>query len=218
MSPLATRRIERAFKVALDRVGAALGLLLCAPLLAVLALLVRLRMGRPVLFRQLRPGRDGVPFEILKLRTMRDGTGPDALRLTPLGRWLRATSLDELPELVNVLRGEMSFVGPRPLLVQYLDRYTPAQQRRHTMTPGITGWAQVNGRNAQSWDDRFALDLWYVDHWSLLLDLRILARTVSIVARRHGIHAPGSPTMPEFQGQDGVVSRGPHETATVSAP
>jgi lipopolysaccharide/colanic/teichoic acid biosynthesis glycosyltransferase len=218
VSPLRGRTIERALKTVLDRAGAAAGLLLCAPLLGALALLVRLGLGRPVLFRQLRPGRDGVLFEILKLRTMRDGTGPDAERLTPLGRWLRATSLDELPELVNVLRGEMSFVGPRPLLVQYLDRYTPEQRRRHAVTPGITGWAQVNGRNAQSWDDRFAMDLWYVDHWSLLLDLRILARTASIVVRRHGIHAPGSPTMPEFRALGNTVTHGPRETATVSAP
>ena len=192
-------RAERAFKAAFDRTAAALALLLLAPLLGGLALLVRLSMGRPVFFRQFRPGRRGRLFELVKLRTMRSGTGSDAERLTTLGRWLRATSLDELPELLNVLRGEMSFVGPRPLLVQYLDRYTPEQQRRHSVTPGITGWAQVHGRNEQSWDERFELDLWYVDHWSPLLDLRILARTVWIVARRRGIHAPGSETMPEFR-------------------
>lgn len=196
----AQREAEHALKAVLDRAGAALGLLLCAPLLGVLALLVRLVMGRPVFFLQRRPGRDGVPFELVKLRTMRNGAGSDAERLTPLGRWLRATSLDELPELLNVLRGEMSFVGPRPLLVKYLHLYTMEQRRRHAVKPGITGWAQVNGRNAQSWDERFAMDLWYIDHWSLGLDLRILARTAGIVARRRGIHAPGSPTMPEFRG------------------
>ena len=147
---------------------------LLAPLLACLALLVRLTLGRPVLFRQRRPGQDGVPFELVKLRTMKDGPGSDAARLTGVGRFLRSLSLDELPELWNVLRGEMSLVGPRPLLMHYLDRYTPEQARRHAMKPGITGWAQVNGRNAVSWDERFALDLWYVDHWSLALDLRIV--------------------------------------------
>jgi sugar transferase EpsL len=218
MNAVARRKTGRAIKAVMDRAGAALGLLLCAPLLGGLALLVRLVMGRPVFFRQLRPGRDGVPFELVKLRTMRDGAGSDAERLTPFGRWLRATSLDELPELVNVLRGEMSFVGPRPLLVEYLGRYTPEQRRRHAVTPGITGWAQVNGRNAQSWEDRFALDLWYVDHWSLGLDLRILARTLWIVARRSGVQAPGSPTMPEFLGRTGTASHDRDAAAIASAP
>jgi lipopolysaccharide/colanic/teichoic acid biosynthesis glycosyltransferase len=135
---------------------------------------------------------------LVKFRTMRPGPGSDAERLTALGRFLRATSLDELPELWNVLRGEMSLVGPRPLLMQYLTRYTPEQRRRHEVKPGITGWAQVNGRNAISWDQRFALDVWYIDHWSLGLDLRILARTVWAILRRRGISAPGSATMPEF--------------------
>ena len=190
----------RAFKAVLDRTGAGLGLILCAPLLVGLALLVRLLMGSPVFFRQLRPGREGTLFEMVKFRSMRDGPGTDAERLTAIGRWLRATSLDELPELLNVLRGEMSFVGPRPLLVQYLDRYTREQQRRHSVRPGITGWAQVQGRNAQSWDERFEADLWYVDHWSLGLDLRILARTFWVVASGRGVHAPGASTMPEFLG------------------
>lgn len=176
------------------------------PVLIGLALLVRFRLGRPVLFRQHRPGRHGVLFLLLKFRTMtdeRDAHGrlrSDAERLTPFGRWLRATSLDELPELVNVLRGEMSLVGPRPLLPQYLERYTPEQARRHEVRPGVTGWAQVNGRNALSWEQKFALDVWYVDHQSLGLDLRILARTLGQVIRRHGINAPGEATMPEFMG------------------
>ena len=159
---------------------------------------VRVCLGRPVFFRQPRPGLHGRPFALVKFRTMRAGTGSDAERLTRFGRFLRTTSLDELPELWNVLRGDMSLVGPRPLLMQYLERYTPEQARRHEMKPGITGWAQVNGRNALTWDERFALDVWYVDHWSLALDLRILARTLGAILRRKGITAPGSATMPEF--------------------
>lgn len=200
MSSPAGRKAARVLKAILDRTAAALGLLLCAPLLLGLALLVRLALGSPVFFRQLRPGRGGALFELVKFRTMREGPGHDAERLTPIGRFMRATSLDELPELVNVLRGEMSFVGPRPLLEQYLDRYTSEQQRRHSVTPGITGWAQVQGRNAQSWDERFQADLWYVDHWSLGLDLRILARTAWVVASRRGIQASAAATMPEFLG------------------
>jgi lipopolysaccharide/colanic/teichoic acid biosynthesis glycosyltransferase len=196
-------------KAVFDRVGAAVGLLLCAPLLAVLALLVRLCLGRPVFFRQRRPGLEGAPFEIVKFRTMRAGPGTDGERLTALGRWLRSLSLDELPGLLNVLRGEMSFVGPRPLMVSYLDRYTPEQARRHAMKPGITGWAQIHGRNALPWEDRLALDVWYVDHWSFGLDLRILARTVWTVASRRGVNAPGSATMPEFLGLP--LSRGRHD-------
>jgi lipopolysaccharide/colanic/teichoic acid biosynthesis glycosyltransferase len=163
-------------------------------------------IGRPVLFRQLRPGLHGEPFEMIKLRTMRDAVDrsgrplPDAERLTPIGRFLRASSLDELPELWNVLRGEMSLVGPRPLLVRYLPRYSPEQARRHAVRPGVTGWAQVNGRNAADWETKFQLDVWYVDHWSLALDLKILARTILAVLRRDGISAPGDATMPEFQG------------------
>jgi lipopolysaccharide/colanic/teichoic acid biosynthesis glycosyltransferase len=187
-------------KALMDRVGAGLGLLLCLPLLAVIAAAVFVSLGRPILLRQQRPGRGSQPFEIIKFRTMRDGPGSDAERLGRFGRVLRSTSLDELPELWNVLRGEMSLVGPRPLLPQYVDRYTPEQARRHEVKPGLTGWAQVNGRNALSWDERFALDVWYVDHWSVALDLIILARTLPAVATRRGIAAPGSATMPEFRG------------------
>lgn len=178
------------------------------PLLGVLALLVRVRMGAPVFFRQDRPGLHGRVFRLCKFRTMtdaRDASGallPDAARLTAFGRWLRASSLDELPELLNVLRGEMSLVGPRPLLVRYLERYTPEQARRHDVPPGITGWAQIHGRNALSWEEKFRLDVWYVDHGSLGLDLRILARTVGRVLRREGISAPDEATMPEFMGSD----------------
>jgi sugar transferase EpsL len=169
-------------------------------------LAVRICLGRPVLYRQRRPGRGGVPFDIIKFRTMRDERDadgqllPDAHRLTRLGRLLRSTSLDELPELINVLRGDMSLVGPRPLLLSYLERYTPEQARRHDVRPGLTGWAQVNGRNAISWDERLAMDVWYIDHRSLTLDLRILARTVASVTSRRGISAAGHDTMPEFLG------------------
>ncbi len=176
------------------------------PVALALGLLVRLKIGSPVLFTQKRPGLGGKIFTLYKFRSMtdaRDGSGrllPDAERLTPFGQWLRRTSLDELPELLNVLRGEMSLVGPRPLLVQYLDRYSPEQTRRHEVLPGITGWAQINGRNAISWDDKFRLDVWYVDHRSFWLDLKTLALTVRQVILRQGISAPGDATMPEFQG------------------
>jgi lipopolysaccharide/colanic/teichoic acid biosynthesis glycosyltransferase len=179
---------------------------LTVPLMAVLALLVRWQFGAPVLFRQIRPGRNGRLFRLVKFRTMTDARGPDgrllddAERLTGFGRFLRSTSLDELPELWNVLKGEMSLVGPRPLLVEYLPLYSPEQARRHEVPPGITGWAQVNGRNAISWEDRFALDVWYVDNRSLWLDLRILALTVSSVLRREGVSAEGHATMPPFTG------------------
>lgn len=178
---------------------------LAVPLL-ILAWKVRYNLGSPVLFRQVRPGLHGQPFEMVKFRTMTDERGndgeflPDAMRLTPFGRWLRATSLDELPELWNVLKGEMSLVGPRPLLMEYLPLYTPTQARRHEVRPGITGWAQVNGRNAQSWDERFSLDIWYVDNHSILLDLRILWMTVRKVLLREGISAKGEATMPKFRG------------------
>jgi len=185
-------------------------LLLTAPLwltaLGAVAVSVRLNLGRPVLFRQPRPGRHGRVFELVKFRTMTDARDPhgtllpDAQRLTRFGRWLRSTSLDELPEVLNVLRGEMSLVGPRPLLVQYLDRYSPEQARRHEVLPGLTGWVQVKGRNALSWEEKFRLDVWYVDHHSLWLDLRILVLTVWQVLRRHGVSAPGDATMPEFMG------------------
>lgn len=198
-------------KRALDVVGAAAGLVILGPPLCVFAAAVRATMGPPVLFRQVRPGLHGRPFRLLKLRTMldlRDPEGnllPDHRRLTRLGRFLRATSLDELPELWNVLRGDMSLVGPRPLLAEYLDRYSPEQMRRHEVKPGITGWAQVNGRNALSWEERFDLDVWYVDHQGLLLDLKILALTVLKVLRREGISAEGHVTMPKFTGSDGAA-------------
>lgn len=182
--------------------------LLSAPLwvllVGVIALFVRIFLGSPVFFRQKRPGRGEAIFEMVKFRTMtdqRDKTGellPDALRLTRFGRFLRASSLDELPELWNVLKGEMSLVGPRPLLVQYLPRYSPEQRRRHEVRPGITGWAQVNGRNAVSWETKFALDVWYVDNQSLILDVKILFLTLYRVFARNGISAPGDATMPEF--------------------
>ena len=170
------------------------------PLMALTALVVRVGMGAPVLFRQMRPGLGGRPFVLLKFRTMRDGAGTDAERLTPLGRWLRRTSLDELPELFNVLCGDMSLVGPRPLLMAYLPRYTPGQARRHEVRPGITGWAQVRGRNILLWEEKFRLDVWYVEHHSLGLDLRIIAATAWQVVRGRGVSAAGHATMPEFRG------------------
>jgi lipopolysaccharide/colanic/teichoic acid biosynthesis glycosyltransferase len=192
------RRVKGVF----DRLVALLGLVLLSPVLMVLAVLVRLSLGRPIFFRQERPGLHGRPFDLLKFRTMRDGSGPDEERLTPIGRFLRAWSLDELPELWNVLRGDMSFVGPRPLLMQYLPRYSPRQARRHEVKPGITGWAQVNGRNALSWDEKFELDVWYADNWSLWLDVCILGRTFWQVLRREGISHEGHATMKEFMGSD----------------
>ena len=180
-------------------------LLLCLPLLA-LTLLVRRKLGRPAFFRQVRPGLHGKPFEMVKLRSMTDARGPDgallpdADRLTPFGRFLRASSLDELPGLWNVLKGDMSLVGPRPLLVEYLPLYSPTQARRHEVRPGITGWAQVNGRNALGWEEKFALDVWYVDHRSLWLDLKILWLTVKKVLVRDGISAAGEATMARFTG------------------
>lgn len=181
-------------------------LIMLAPLLALLAMLVRVKLGAPVLFRQQRPGLHGKPFTIHKFRTMtdaRDAQGnllPDAERLTPFGQWLRSTSLDELPELFQVLTGEVSLVGPRPLLMQYLDRYTPEQMRRHEVKPGITGWAQINGRNALAWEEKFALDVWYVDQLSLWLDLRIIALTAWKILTREGINQQGHATAPEFMG------------------
>ena len=193
-------------KVLWDRVIAVLALVLLSPMLAAIALVVGIRFGRPILFRQDRPGLFGKPFTLYKFRTMtesRDAVGnllPDGERLTRFGRLLRSTSLDELPELLNVLKGEMSLVGPRPLLMQYLDRYTPEQMRRHDVRPGMTGWAQVNGRNALTWEQKFALDTWYVDHVSFELDLRILFLTVRAIVRREGISEPGQPTAREFMG------------------
>jgi lipopolysaccharide/colanic/teichoic acid biosynthesis glycosyltransferase len=183
-------------------------LALSVPIL-MLAIIVRIAHGRPVLFRQVRPGRFGRPFEMIKFRTMTDDIDergilkPDAERLTAFGRWLRTTSLDELPELWNVLRGEMSLVGPRPLLMSYLPLYSPAQARRHEVRPGVTGWAQINGRNALTWEQKFNFDVWYVDHYSLWLDIKILCMTVMKVLRRDGITAEGDATMPVFRGIDG---------------
>jgi sugar transferase EpsL len=177
-----------------------------APIMALVALGVRFDVGAPVLFRQVRPGLNGQPFTLYKFRTMRgahtgeSAGGTDEERLTRFGRWLRGTSLDELPELWNVLRGDMSLVGPRPLLMRYLPLYTPEQMRRHEVRPGLTGWAQINGRNALSWDDKFRLDVWYVDHRSFLLDLKILFLTLAAVFRRQGISYENSATMPEFRG------------------
>jgi sugar transferase EpsL len=197
------RRGKRAF----DAFISGCGLVLLAPILVGVALLVRVWLGSPVLFQQQRPGLRGKPFVLMKFRTMtdlRDTLGvllADSKRLTPFGRFLRATSLDELPELFNVLRGNMSLVGPRPLLMQYLDRYTPEQARRHEVKPGITGWAQMNGRNALSWSDKFRLDVWYVDHHSFLVDCRILSKTCWSVATRQGITQPGQVTAEEFKSE-----------------
>jgi lipopolysaccharide/colanic/teichoic acid biosynthesis glycosyltransferase len=186
--------------------GAAL--LLLAPLMAVIALVIWLAMGRPVLFRHVRPGYKARPLVLLKFRTMNnlcDAQGrplSDAERLTSLGKLLRRLSLDELPQLWNVLRGDMSLVGPRPLLMDYLERYSPEQARRHEVKPGITGWAQVNGRNALNWEERFRFDIWYVDHWSLGLDVKIIWKTIQKVLQRKGISLDGHATMPEFTGSN----------------
>lgn len=196
--------LAAAGKRLVDVFGAAVLLIATAPVMAVLAVAVRFRLGRPVLFRQTRPGKDAVPFTLCKFRTMRDAPEADDERLTPFGRRLRATSLDELPELWNVLRGDMSLVGPRPLLTAYLDRYSPEQARRHEVRPGITGWAQVHGRNALDWHERFELDVWYVDHRTLRLDMRIVVRTVGAVLTRRGINAAGHASMPEFKGSPGA--------------
>jgi lipopolysaccharide/colanic/teichoic acid biosynthesis glycosyltransferase len=193
-----------------DLLASVSGLLLLLVPLMLLMCVVRFKLGSPILFRQERPGLYGIPFEMVKFRTMTSERGPDgqllpdALRLTPFGRFLRASSLDELPELWNVLRGEMSLVGPRPLLMEYLPLYSPEQARRHGVRPGITGWAQVNGRNAISWEDKFELDVWYVDHRSLWLDVRILWLTVRKVLVRDGINAAGEATMPAFTGSKPV--------------
>ena len=190
----------------LDIVAGALALLLLALPMLCLAWLVRGKMGTPVLFCQTRPGIHGKPFEMLKFRSMTDERRsdgqllPDAERLTSFGRFLRGSSLDELPELWNVLKGDMSLVGPRPLLMEYLPLYTPEQARRHEVRPGITGWAQVNGRNAISWEEKFALDVWYVDNRTFWLDIKILWLTVKKVLVRDGISASGEATMPKFQG------------------
>lgn len=196
-----------AAKRSIDCLVAGTCLLILSPLLAALAATVRMALGSPVFFRQTRPGRNGEPFQMIKFRTMtdeRDEDGaplPDEVRLTAFGRILRSSTLDEIPELLNVLYGDMSLVGPRPLLVEYLPLYSPEQTRRHSVLPGITGWAQINGRNSTSWEDRLALDVWYVDNWSLTLDFRILARTPKSVLKRTGISHSGHATMPRFEGQ-----------------
>lgn len=199
---------SRTLKRLMDIVVSVVLLLVFSPLMLIIGLAIFAKMGSPVLFCQHRPGYRGIPFKLIKFRTMTekgDSLGcllADEDRLTGLGKFLRATSLDELPELLNVIRGEMSLVGPRPLLLSYLDRYTFEQARRHNVRPGITGYAQVHGRNAMSWERRFALDLWYVDNWTLLLDLQILFKTLHMVARREGISAVGHATMPEFSRKD----------------
>ena len=196
------------------------GLILLSPVLVILALVVLYYHNSPILFRQQRPGYKGQPFRIYKFRTMtdqRDQNGellPDVERLTRLGRFMRSTSLDELPELINILRGEMSWVGPRPLLMQYLERYSPEQARRHDVLPGITGWAQINGRNALTWEDKFRLDVWYVDNWSLWLDIKILALTVWKVISREGISQPGHATSEEFMGSSTLEEHNPEESNT----
>jgi lipopolysaccharide/colanic/teichoic acid biosynthesis glycosyltransferase len=194
-------------KRGIDVVVGSAALILTAPLQAVLALVVRRKLGSPVLFRQLRPGKDGEIFELVKFRTMREpdpaaGLVSDADRMTPFGAFLRSTSLDELPTLWNVVKGDMSLVGPRPLLVQYLDRYTPEQARRHEVRPGVTGLAQVSGRNAITWAEKFAKDVEYVDRRSLVLDANVIWRTLAQVVRRDGISADGDVTMPEFTGAE----------------
>lgn len=194
--------IKRTF----DIVVSAAALTALTPLMAILALAVRTRMGSPVLFRQTRPGLGGRPFEMIKFRTMLSSVSPDgrdlpdAERLPPFGRWMRATSLDELPGLWNVLKGDMSLVGPRPLLMEYLPLYSPEQYRRHEVRPGLTGWAQINGRNAVSWERKFELDIWYVDRQTFWLDLKIMLLTVRYVLKRDGISAPGSATVDKFTG------------------
>ncbi|MCO8127456.1 sugar transferase [Acidimicrobiia bacterium EGI L10123] len=197
-------QLKRAF----DVVVAGAALVVLSPVLAVVAVLVRLRLGSPVLFRQERAGLGGAPFVLTKLRTMTDERGPDGEllpdeeRLPAFGSFLRSTSLDELPELVHVLRGEMSLVGPRPLPTKYLPRYSPRQARRHEVRPGITGWAQVNGRNAAGWAERLEMDVWYVENRSMLLDLKILWRTLRVVVSREGVAEDGAATMTEFLGTD----------------
>jgi lipopolysaccharide/colanic/teichoic acid biosynthesis glycosyltransferase len=201
-------RASRLLKSILDRFVAAIALLLFSPIMLIAAIAIYIRMGRPIFFTQPRPGKDSRIFTFYKFRTMTnecDSNGnllPDEQRLTAIGQFLRQTSLDELPQLWNVLKGDMSFVGPRPLLVRYLDRYTPEQARRHEVKPGITGWVQVNGRNNLPWEEKFQLDVWYIDRWSLWLDLKILFLTIVKVLLREGISQEGYATMPEFTGKE----------------
>lgn len=206
MQATQSKRVYRVTKRLIDIVVSGTALLVLAPVIGVVAMLVRVFLGGPVIFRQPRPGLNEKIFDCLKFRTMNDRRGPDgewlpdALRLTPFGRMLRRTSLDELPQLWSVLKGDMSLVGPRPLMVRYLPRYSPEQRRRHLAPPGITGWAQVNGRNAIDWDRKLALDVWYVDNCSLSVDLRILATTFWIVITAAGVSRPGQVSMEEFLG------------------
>ncbi len=199
-------KLQDLIKWGADRLVAAIALFLLSPFLLILAIAIYIRMGSPILFAQPRPGKDGRIFTFYKFRTMTDECDrygnllPDKQRLTTLGQLLRETSLDELPQLWNVLKGDMSFVGPRPLLVAYLDRYSPEQARRHEVKPGITGWAQINGRNALSWEEKFKLDVWYVDHRSLWLDLKIILLTINKVLKQEGISQQGHATMEEFKG------------------
>jgi sugar transferase EpsL len=203
----------KVFKRLFDFLAALVALLLLSPVLIIAAITVRCKLGAPVLFKQQRPGLNGNLFTIYKFRTMisktHDEQGnqlPDEKRLTPFGLWLRATSLDELPELFNVLKGDMSLAGPRPLMVKYLDRYTPEQNRRHEVKPGITGWAQVNGRNNMTWEEKFGYDVWYVDHCSLWLDIKILSRTLWHVICRRGVAKEGHATVDEFMGTKNSTS------------
>ena len=205
-TPPRQRGIALVLKTCLDRTVAAGALIVSAPVMLAIGVAIRVSMGRPMLFAQERPGRGGRLFRVFKFRTMRDARGvdgrplPDGERLTPLGRFLRASSLDELPQLWNVVKGDLSLVGPRPLLPQYLTLYSPEQARRHDVLPGITGWSQVNGRNGISWDEKLALDVWYVDHWSLALDAKVLLKTASVVLRQSSISNGEHATMPEFRG------------------
>lgn len=200
--------MSKFFKRLFDIVASASGLIFLSPVFLILIYLIRKNLGEPVFFTQERPGKDGKPFRMIKFRSMRDAVDkdgnplPDSERLTPFGKKLRATSLDELPELWNVLKGDMSLVGPRPLLMSYLPLYNEFQFRRHEMKPGVTGWAQVNGRNALSWDEKFAHDIWYIDHYSFWLDMKILFLTVKKVFIKEGISAEGEATMPYFTGND----------------
>ena len=200
--------MSKFFKRLFDIIASASGLIFLSPVFLILIYLIRKNLGEPVFFTQERPGKDGKPFKMIKFRSMPDAVDkdgnplPDSERLTPFGKKLRATSLDELPELWNVLKGEMSLVGPRPLLMSYLPLYNEFQNRRHEMRPGVTGWAQVNGRNALSWDEKFAHDIWYIDHYSFWLDMKILFLTVKKVFIKEGISAEGEATMPYFTGND----------------
>ena len=200
--------MSKFFKRLFDIIASASGLIFLSPIFLILIYLIRKNLGEPVFFTQERPGKDGKPFKMIKFRSMRDAVDkdgnplPDSERLTPFGKKLRAASLDELPELWNVLKGDMSLVGPRPLLMSYLPLYNEFQNRRHEMKPGVTGWAQVNGRNALSWDEKFAHDIWYIDHYSFWLDMKILFLTVKKVFIKEGISAEGEATMPYFTGND----------------